>query len=97
MTLFGQTVWSVVDLNELRDGGDPVEERGVEAEASRVRALAALLRPQLPVRGYPRASRMLEEAYALVADEPDFAELVAADLLTIYLAATESPYVTSLN
>jgi hypothetical protein len=106
VTLPAEAVWSIVDAQAAERAAseaaglgavmEMAEERASEEHALRVRALAAVLRRQLPLGEFPRASALLDEAYGRALDEDGFADLVAKGLLTIYVAERGSS-VTSLN
>ena len=110
VTLFAETVWSIVDAQEAEGAAVPggsvsafhaalgvAAVRRSVAEVRRVQALCAFQRPQLPVPGYPRASQRLEQAYARVAADDAFAAGVADALLPIYVACRAAGYSTSRN
>jgi hypothetical protein len=110
VTLPPEAVWSIVDVQEAelalthadseeawrRTGIEIATERGSDVHSLRVRTLAAVLRRQLPLIDFPRASALLEDAYARAVDEPGFDSLVAGKLLPVYVAQRAS-YITSMN
>jgi hypothetical protein len=110
VTLFAETVWSIVDAIEAERaaaaaGPDSslravlsvaADRRSVE-EPRRVQALCGHLRPQLPARDHPRASRLLADAYERAGTDEAFAAEVADGLLTVYVTVRAHSYITSMN
>jgi hypothetical protein len=110
VTLPPEAVWSIVDVREVErelaradsneawqgTGMEIAARRGSDAQPLRVRMLAAVLRRQLPLADFPRASVLLEDAYARAVDELRFADVVASALLPVYVAQRAS-YITSQN
>lgn len=110
VTLPPETIWSVVDgLAAIQAAAAAETEaewlraimvvahaRIHDAHASRVQALGSSLRRRLPAPGFPSASALLDDAYALAESRRDFAETVALALLPPYVAQ-QNAHITSTN
>jgi hypothetical protein len=97
VTLFAETIWSIVDVQEAEAAAAAADDwlRGALAfaaarrgtqEVRRVQTLAAVVRPQLPLVDHPRASELLDDAYERAEADEELAAEVADALLPLYVA-----------